>query len=29
MPAEDAAVVAFGLDGDGLEQLDGAEFSFE
>ena len=28
MQAEDAAVVAFGLDGDGLEQLDG-DFSFE
>ena len=26
---EDAAVVAFGLDGDGLEQLGGAEFTFE
>jgi len=28
MQAEDAAVVAFGLDGDGLEQLAG-DFSFE
>ena len=28
MQAEDAAVMAFGLDGDGLEQLAG-DFSFE
>ena len=30
MQADDAAVLAFGLDGDGLEQMTGAgDFSFE